>query len=272
MQINNLHCKYIFCIILPDYTILIWENDVPVKKLRVLLCGLGVTFILSGCSGDMPELTQEENDIIAEYAVGLLLKYDKYYNSRLVDLSAYEEQQEIEQNEPEESNTPEEESMPEDNNELSQSDSNVEEVIEQASTIEEFYGIEGFSFQYVGCELKTEYPDMAEDSADAYFAVQATPGTQLLVLKYQVNNYSGADRELDMLSYGLRTRVAVNGESSKSTLSTMLLNDLHTYKGFVGANDSTELVLIIEVPEGTYIENLSLILRSDSDSAEFVLQ
>lgn len=242
------------------------------KKLRILLCGLGVSFILSGCSGDMPELTQDENDIITEYAVGLLLKYDKYYNSRLVDLSAYEEQQDIEQNEPEESNIPEEEPMPEDNDELSQSNPEVIDVSEQASTIEEFYGIEGFSFQYTGCDLKSEYPDMAEDSADAYFAVQATPGTQLLIMKFQVNNYSGDDRELDMLSYGLKTRVAVNGESSKSTLSTMLLNDLRNYKGVLGGNSSTELVLIMEVPEGTYIENLSLILRSDTDSAEFVLQ
>lgn len=241
------------------------------KKLRILLCGLGVSFILSGCSGDMPELTEEENEIITEYAVGLLLKYDKYYNSRLVDLSAYEEQQDIEQSEPEESNIPEE-PMPEDNDELSQSNPEVVDASEQASTIEEFYGIEGFSFQYTGCDLKSEYPDMAEDSADAYFAVQATPGTQLLILKFQVNNYSGTDRELDMLSYGLRTRVAVNGESSKSTLSTMLLNDLRTYKGVVGENGSTELVAIIEVPEGTYIESLSLILRSDSDSAEFALQ
>ncbi|MDE5867241.1 MAG: hypothetical protein K2H31_11695 [Lachnospiraceae bacterium] len=242
------------------------------KKLRILLCGLGVSFILSGC-GAMPELTEEENEIITEYAVGLLLKYDKYYNSRLVDLSAYEVQQDIEQNEPEESNIPEEEPMPEDNDELSQTDPEVVDVSEQqASTIEEFYGIEGFSFQYAGCDLKSEYPDMAEDSADAYFAVQATPGSQLLILKFQVNNYSGSDRELDMLSYGLRTRVAVNGESSKNTLSTMLLNDLRTYKGVVGENGSTELVAIIEVPEGTYVESLSLILRSDSDSAEFVLQ
>ena len=242
------------------------------KKLRILLCGLGVSFILSGC-GAMPELTEEENEIITEYAVGLLLKYDKYYNSRLVDLTAYEEQQDIEQSEPEESNIPEEEPLPEDNEELSQSDPEVVDVSEQqASTIEEFYGIEGFSFQYTGCDLKSEYPDMSEDSADAYFAVQATPGTQLLILKFQVNNYSGSDRELDMSSCGLRARVAVNGESSQNALSTMLLNDLRTYKGVVGENDSTELVAIIEVPEGTYVESLSLILRRDSDSVEFVLQ
>lgn len=242
------------------------------KKLRVLLCGLSVSFILSGCGAAVPELTEEENDIITEYTVSLLLKYDKYYNSRLVDLTAYEEQADSEQNEPDDYGALEDEPIPEENNESAESNTEVIDISEKASTIEEFYGIEGFSFQYTGCDLMSEYPDMSEDSADAYFAMQATPGTQLLVLKFMVNNQSGSDRELDMLSYGLRTRVSINGESSKSTLSTMLLNDLHTYKGVLGESSSTELVAVVEVPEGTYIESLSLILRSDVDSAELALQ
>ncbi len=242
------------------------------KKLRVLLCGLGFSFILSGCGVTVPELTEEENDIITEYTVSLLLKYDKYYNSRLVDLTAYEEQSDSEQNEPEVNGDLEDEPIPEENNENAESNTEVIDISEKASTIEEFYGIEGFSFQYTGCDLMSEYPDMAEDSADAYFAMQATPGMQLLILKFAVNNQSGSDRELDMLNYGLRARVSINGESSKSTLSTMLLNDLHTYKGILGENSSTELVAVVEVPEGTYIESLSLILRSDIDSVEFALQ
>ncbi|MCM1087931.1 MAG: hypothetical protein NC419_07215, partial [Muribaculaceae bacterium] len=63
------------------------------KKVSVLLCGIGIACILTGCGNTMPELTEEENDIITEYAVSLLLKYDKNYNSRLIDLAAYEEEQ-----------------------------------------------------------------------------------------------------------------------------------------------------------------------------------
>lgn len=241
------------------------------KKLNVLLCGIVISTILTGCGNTVPELTEEENDIITEYAVGLLLKYDKYYSSRLVDLSAYEEEQDSMQNEPEADGVPENETMPEENNDIDGTDTEVVDVSEKASTIEEFYGIEGFTFQYMGCELKQEYPDMP-DGTDVYFVMQATPGTQLLIMKFQVNNISGSDRELDMLSSGIRTRVSVNGEASSSTLSTMLLNDLNTYKGILGMDSSTELVAVTEVPEGTYVESLSLILRSDSDSTELTLQ
>lgn len=38
----------------------------------------------------MPNLTQEETELISEYAVGVLLKYDRAHGRRLVDTSGYE--------------------------------------------------------------------------------------------------------------------------------------------------------------------------------------
>lgn len=242
------------------------------KKISFLLCSIGIACALTGCGDAMPELTEEENEVITEYAVGLLLKYDKYHNSRLVDLTAYEEEQDS-ANESE----PEEEIAEEiDENQDEQSVNNTE-IIEapegpSASSIEEFYGIQGFSFKYSGYELLKEYPEMVENEADAFFAMQATDGTQLLVLKFQVVNSSGMEQELNMFDYGMRSRISVNDETYKSTLSTMLLNDLQTYSGMLGANDSTELVAIVEVPEGINVQNISMQLRSDSDSAAIVLQ
>lgn len=242
------------------------------KKTSILLCSIGIACALTGCGDVMPELTQEENDIITEYAVGLLLKYDKYHSSHLVDLTAYEEEQDSAKAEEleEENNVEPEEIQDEpsvDNTEII----DVSEVY-SASSIEEFYGIEGFSFQYTGYELKNEYPDATQDSADAFFAMQATPGTQLLVLKFQAVNNSGMERELNMLNYGMKSRVSVNDEASKSVLSTMLLNDIQTYKGTLEANASTELVAIVEVSEGINVGNISIQLRSDDNSTLISLQ
>ncbi len=60
--------------------------------------------------------------------------------------------------------------------------------------------------------------------------------------------------------------------SRQRALSTMLLNDLQTYKGIIGPEGPVELVAVIEVPDGTNVENLSIILRNDSDSATLNLQ
>lgn len=240
------------------------------KKIKILLCSLGIACALTGC-GRTVELTEEENEIITEYAVGLLLKYDKYYSDHLVDLSDYEEETDGEEQEPEEEVLSEEEPETE---EPDIADTPVIDAAEEAqvSTIEEFYGIDGIAFQYMGYDLKDEYPDVTAESAELAFVMDATDGMKLLVLKFQAVNLSGAETELNMLNYGTKIRIAVNDESPKSALSTMLLNDLQTYRGVIGANEATELVAVIEVPDGTSVGSLSIVLRNDTDSATLLLQ
>lgn len=238
------------------------------KKIKILLCGLGIACALTGC-GRTVELTEEENEIITEYAVGLLLKYDKYYTDHLVELSDYEEETD--------SAEQEEDVLSEEEPEVEEPDIVDTPVIDateeaQASTIEEFYGIEGVAFQYTGYDLKDEYPDITEDSTELAFVMDATDGMKLLVLKFQAVNLSGVETELNMLNYGTKIRVAVNGESPKSALSTMLLNDLQTYRGILGADGLAELVAVIEVPDGTSVDSLSIILRNDTDSTTLLLQ
>lgn len=241
------------------------------RKLSVLLCSIGLTCALSGCGQTVPELTEEETDIITEYAVNLLLKYDKNYNDHLVELPAYEEP--VIEPEFEEDSTPEEELQEEEMNTPETEVVDLTEEIEpQASSIEEFYGISDFTFQYAGYDLVSEYPDMAEDPASAFFAMDATSGTQLLIVKFQVTNQSGMESVLDTFQYGVKVKIAVNDETSKNALSTMLLNDLQSYRGTLEAYGQTELVAVIEVPEGTTVWNLSLLLKSDSDSAKLTLQ
>jgi len=242
---------------------------IPVKKIRILLCSLGIACVLSGC-GRTVELTEEENEIITEYAVGLLLKYDKYYNNHLVELSDYEETEDSEE-------VDLEEAIPEEEPEAAEADIVDTPVIDateeaQASTIEEFYGIEGIAFQYVGYDLNEEYPEVAEDSTELAFVMDATDGMELLVLKFQAVNLNGVETELNMLDHGTKIRIAVNDESPKSALSTMLLNDLQTYRGVLGTDEPKELVAVIEVPDGTSVDRLSIVLRNDTDSATLPLQ
>ncbi len=241
------------------------------KKIKILLCGIGIACVLSGC-GRTVELTEEENEIITEYAVGLLLKYDKYYSNHLVELAEYEEEADSAEPEPEEEEIPEESPDTEESEIADTPVVDMAEEEQQASTIEEFYGIEGIGFQYTGYELRNEYPEITEGSMELAFAMEATSGMKLLVLRFQAINLNGAETELNMMNYGTRIRDAVNGESPKSALSTMLLNDLQTYKGIIGPEGPVELVAVIEVPDGTNVENLSIILRNDSDSATLNLQ
>lgn len=248
------------------------------RKAGTFLCGIMAAVLITGCGSVMPDLTEEETEIISEYAAGVLLKYDKVYGGRLMSPSEFEaEENKKAESEPEESG----EEMPEEEGFLEESEPDGAEVVDvsqdeegaaaEASTIEEYYGIPDITFQYTGYELVQSYPYDAEGET-AFFAMDATEGMQLLVLKFTASNGSSADRALDMMEYGARFRVSVNGGPQENVLSTMLLNDLHTYNDVVPAGASVELVSIVEVPQSFTVESVNFILCGDAGSLAIALQ
>ncbi len=241
------------------------------KKACVFLCGVLAAALATGCGSAMPDLTQEETDIISEYAVGVLLKYDKYNSGRLVDTSEYETAEEPAEEETAETPSEEEQTNPEESAEPTETVEEPEEAETAAATIEGYYGIPDFTFQYTGYDLTQSYPDGAEGEA-MFFSMDATPGTQLLVLHFTATNTSSADQTLDMLSYGAKFRISVNGEKGESALTTMLLDDMETYRDVVPAGGSAALVSIVEVPQGTSVETIDFTLRGGEGNAVMKLQ
>lgn len=239
------------------------------KRTGIFLCGIAVSLLMTGC-GAMPDLTQEETELISEYAVGLLLKYDKNYKSRLVDTSVYDMNEAVETPEelPEEP-IPEEE--PAETTEIVDVSQDEEEMEPAVSSVEEYYGIPNVVIQYTGYELTDSYPNMAEGDT-LVFSMDATPGTQLLVLKFIALNTGNEDQVMDMLGCGARFRVSVNGEASDGALATMLLNDMQTYKDVIPAGSFAELVSIVEVPRDTSVNSIDFILRGNGENAALKLQ
>lgn len=239
----------------------------------MILCGITASLLMTGC-GAMPDLTQEETELISEYAVGVLLKYDKSHGSRLVDTSAYDKAEEEPALEelpsepiPEEEET---EALP-DTTEIMDVSQDEEGTEPQISSVEEYYGIPNVAIQYTGYELAASYPSLSEEE-DLFFSMDATPGTQLLVLKFSALNTGNEDQSMNMLQYGARFRVSVNGEASKGALATMLLNDMQTYDGVIPAGSSVELVSIVEVPQDISIESIDFILQGKEEKATLRLQ
>ena len=241
------------------------------KRACKLLCGIMAAALLTGCGSTMPDLTQEETDLISEYAVGVLLKYDKYHSGRLVDTTDYETAEDVAQTEePEVAEQPEEEEVPVDDAEVVDV-SQDEETIAIPATIEEYYGLQDFTFQYTGYELAQSYPPDADEN-NVFFSMDATEGMQLLVLKFTAFNTGSFDQTLNMLERGARFRVSVNGESSKGALATMLLNDMQTYNDMVPAGNMVELVSIVEVPQSMSVNTIEFILRGGEENAVMNLQ
>lgn len=238
------------------------------KKVSVFLCSVAAAFLMTGC-GEMPDLTEAETELISEYAVGVLLKHDRIHSNRLVDIAEEEEEEPAEV--PEESaEEPEEQPEPEEDAAAVSADQD-EDVQFALSSIEQYYGIQNIAISYTGYETAASYPPQTEEDAP-YFSMDATPGTDLLVLKFNAQNLTGEDQALNMLEYGARFRVSVSGEPSKGALATMLVNDMQTYDGVIPANAAVEMVTIVEVPQGTSVGSIDMILRGGEEDGTLHLQ
>ena len=242
---------------------------IQVRKIGTFLCGIMVAALLTGCGDEVPDLTQEETDLISEYAVGVVLKHDKYYSGRLVDISAYEE---VEEETPEDIS----EEIPEEELEQNNTASNTEVVDASQDedvimTIEDYYDIDGIKFEYLGYELTRSYPSAA-DGEDLFFSMDATEGEQLLVIKFLATNITSSDINLNMINEGARFRISVNGESGQRTLMTMLLNDMQSYSKIMPPGYSEELVSVVEIPQSVPVENIDFIMTGSGENVTLKLE
>ena len=234
----------------------------------MILC---MTALASGCGNKIPEMTEQQQELIVEYAAGTVLKYDKNYESKLVELTLEEN---ADNEAVEEENIPASEEEKEESGESEASEVTVIDNTEDVNTvasIEEFLQLDFVRITYSGYEVCDTYPD--NDGADEiYFFMNATEGNRLLVVKFLVENVSGEDREINIAQSDVRFKLVVNG-IEKNALTTMLLNDLTYYNGMLTTGESVETVLVCEVPDEQIgeISSLALDMKSVDNTATIFL-
>ncbi len=251
------------------------KERLPMRKdyLKAGLLTAGIMFFLAGCGGDFPDMTREEEQMIGEYAANVLLKYDAGNRSRLVsrELVAEEEDRRAEMKEVVEQE-PVQTMDPVDDTPVIEIGQNTDADFRTGS-MDEFYQLaEGVSISYQGNEICSSYSQDGTDSD--YIALDAAEGKHLLVLHFTIENETGAEQLVDLLSRSTIIRVTLNGGNQYSALTTLLMNDLSTYKELVPADASAEAVLLFEIDEteGDAVTALSLQLKEEDRTCTISLK
>lgn len=127
---------------------------------------------------------------------------------------------------------------------------------------EQILGLQDVSLTYSGYEVDEFYP---KNGNEIYFVMNATPGNNLLVVKFTLRNLLNEEQDIQIQPGTVRVKIIMNGEE-KNALTTMLLNDLATYQGTLGPNEETELVVVGEYPveDLQVIDSLSVKLKNES--------
>lgn len=260
------------------------------KRVIATILGLSLSaFALTACNekgedSAVIEMSEEEkvaleeknNKIIAEYAAGILMKYNSGSNTRVLDgykLVVAEEKEkarrELEEKRQQEKAAYEAAKVTSDK---TASEANGEphissgmaissDPVETVSYVEDMsqaIGLAGFSITYSGYEVTSTYPN---SDNGMYFTVDASQGRTLLVTKFNITNNSGQVNELNMLGISPDFTLQMMGKNIRAH-RTMLLEDLSMYKGNLEAGEAIEGVLIFEIPvdDSASIDGMDLVI------------
>ena len=237
------------------------------KKMRPFIILLAGTLLvsLSGCGNTIPALSEEQEALVVEYASTAVLKHDANYQGKLVDLSTLSNEEET----PEEETTQEpveEADIPKEPEQMQEPQQDVLSAEQAEAEIqadaEQILGLQDVSLTYSGYEVDEFYP---KNGNEIYFVMNATPGNNLLVVKFTLRNLLNEEQDIQIQPGTVRVKIIMNGEE-KNALTTMLLNDLATYQGTLGPNEETELVVVGEYPveDLQIIDSLSVKLKNES--------
>jgi uncharacterized protein YceK len=255
-------------------------------KKAVACFSVVLSVLLTGCAS-LPELTKEQDQMVTEYAAGLLLKYDAENHSRLVDTTAFMEEYntaltayEDAKNryfdalrEEEEKRIREMEAQKEANSQSTIIDLEEEgtsgeaadaPVVNYNASIAEYLGLSGISIEYGGMDLLDNYP---EETDEFYMSMEATKGKKLLVVYFNVSNNSGSDMEVDIMHKKASFRFLINGELNVKKLETLLDDDLSTFEGTLSSGKNVRCVLVTEIPEDISVNSLNMTMKLDGMNA-----
>lgn len=200
---------------------------------------------LTGCIDAMPDMTEEQQALVAEYAADLLLKHSKYYDNGLADLDKIQEAEAVvEEPEPEFVEEDEEDILEDEEALQDERQEGTEEATELTDvSLAEALDLEKIDIIFEQYEITDAYPN-----DNAAFFVNAPQGKKMLVMHFSLKNLSSESVECDIASIEPKIYVSVNDSGDKKAMSTpLLLDDFTTYKGTIAAEDSVSCVVITEV-------------------------
>jgi len=281
------------------------EGKYIIMKKTCHIIGIGiVVLILSGCAS-IPDMSDEQSEMVSEYAAALMLKYDSENHSRLVSIDNYinryneqimanqtaeekyyeeiakeqEAAQKEEENRREEtiqqeqasaeysnSSTPSESA----NESSSESNSNSETVV-VVDNAQPFDDITSIS-DYIGLSgFDISYVGFSVvgsygDTKD--FAYPVPDGKKLLVLQFSVKNLNNSNNNLDVMKSMVSFKCSVNGDKYISIGTDLSDGNLAYASGdSFSAGETRQYVLIGEIDSNIMPSSLYLKLESPSKKA-----
>lgn len=224
------------------------------KKRLLLALAVVSMFGLTGCATSI-RLTENENNIVAEYLAGVLLSQQRSYDQALIEPSPSPTPAPTLTPTPSKDGKPTQHSS-QGNASGNQSSSNVQANADFTEVI----GIKNLTIEYTGY-------DMVSSFSDEYFSLDASKNKQLMVIKFDVKNSSKNAIKLQLSDAEIQYQLDINTGIIVKPQLTFMLNDLRYIDLEIGGKESKETIIIFEVPKKQEIKTANLIISKEEKTA-----
>lgn len=221
------------------------------KKIFTVACVLLCCISLAGCGKNDISLTTEQNDLVAEYIAGTLLKYSYENEWKYQKLNSAGNTYTGTGNK----NTTQ---VTQQTTQVSQSQSTTQGATHSASSqgttsspasenlltgLPEALGLNGVTLTYKDYVTGSSYP------ADSYsVSVPAQSGCEVVAVELKITNTSGSDITLNS-SGSIAVKLTTGGKSVNNSAS-LLKNDITALKNYkLSSGESKDVVIIFQVKE-----------------------
>ncbi len=228
-----------------------------VNKKRILsLCLCFSVFALGGCV-KTSDLTEEQQDLIAEYSAGLLLQYEEKYERKLMP----EEPEATPGATPVEVVTPT--PTPESVEEEAAGTEEEEEPFQQVA-LNDMYQVKGVTISYESYLVGREYPKKA-----SAFQMTAKKGEHFFVARFRIKNTTAGKKKLDWQRRELSYPLVLNEEEYQPTIVIQKNGGLNFLKTTLDGHSSEEAILVYNIPTSVKkISSAVLTVRDDKAKKE----
>lgn len=225
-------------------------------KKKLLIVTVISLFFLTGCAKAI-EMTDEQNDMVAEYAAGVLIRRSYSYKLKYPNINTERPTEEpttpeVPVIDPIDETTPENETNPN----------------ESKYKLGEILGISPVEVTYKEYKVLDEYPD----DPDAIFTFEAEEGYKLIVLEFNLHNPTEEAVTVNTAKSGFVFKADIN-EERFNNYANLMLNDITNLNNVViGAGEDYKgiLVFVDDEKDAANIKDFTLLVKIEDRNTEIL--
>lgn len=227
----------------------------------LMLCLCLSAALLNGCSS--ADLSEENQDKVAEYAAEVVLKHDANYDKKLIDTEASATPTPS----PEVSQSPEATSEPTAAPEttVSEDGQQPEETPVPEVSMDELYQLKDVSISYQSYEICSKYPKKSD------FPMTAKKGETFVVIQFVAENKRAAKTKVDLIKRKIDYELMVGETPYNPTIAMLLNGGLNNFKTTLKPKEKQKVVLMYNIPKSeANADTLTLTIKDGDKKAHTI--